>query len=139
MGNKVDTPKFALILLDCNNLKQINDEFGHDHGDIYLKTASSVICNVFSHSPVFRIGGDEFVVLLQKQDFANREQLLQLFDQKASEINAATGKKWEQINISKGIAIYEPGNDKNVEEVLHRADEQMYKDKKTRKMSDLPQ
>ena len=136
MGNEVDTPKFALILLDCNNLKQINDEFGHDHGDIYLKTASSIICNVFSHSPVFRIGGDEFVVLLQKQDLENRDQLLKLFDQKTAEINAGTENSWEQINISKGIAIYEPGIDKNVEEVLHRADEQMYKDKKTRKLSE---
>ena len=66
-----DKIKFALVECDVNDLKVINDTFGHDMGDEYLKNCSKVFCNVFSHSPVFRIGGDEFVIILfgEQYDF----------------------------------------------------------------------
>ena len=63
-------------VFDCDNLKQINDQNGHDKGDIYIRAASQLICRVFAHSPVFRIGGDEFAVVLQNEDFINREDLI---------------------------------------------------------------
>ena len=60
--------RFAIGIFDCDELKVINDRYGHDKGDEYLKTASRLICRIFQHSPVFRIGGDEFSVILRHED-----------------------------------------------------------------------
>jgi len=68
--------EFAFGVFDCDNLKLINDSFGHDKGDTYLKAASSLICSIFKHSPVFRIDGDEFAVILTNEDYNNREKLI---------------------------------------------------------------
>ena len=69
-------PEFALVYCDVNNLKEVNDTKGHNAGDQYLRKACQLICEIFKHSPVFRIGGDEFVVILKGQDYESREQLL---------------------------------------------------------------
>ena len=127
------TVDFAVVMLDCNNLKKINDWYGHDKGDIYLQTACALICRIFTHSPVFRLGGDEFVVLLQNADYLDRDQLLKSFRQSAAEINRKAEKPWECIHIAVGLADYEPKTDTSVENVLNRADERMYADKKRQK------
>lgn len=128
-----DKPQFAVVMLDCNKLKQINDAFGHEKGDIYLQTATRVICGVFAHSPVFRVGGDEFVAILQNGDFDKREELFQTFDERAAEINAFARNAWERVSVAKGIAIYDPEIDPGVDSVLRRADENMYVNKKQMK------
>ncbi len=76
--------KFALLMLDTNDLKEINDTYGHDHGDEYLLACCQLICRVFDHSPVFRIGGDEFLVLLENEDYEHREELVELFNRLAA-------------------------------------------------------
>ncbi|MBQ4464292.1 MAG: diguanylate cyclase, partial [Eubacterium sp.] len=52
---------FAIAVCDINDLKLINDTIGHKAGDDYIRSASKLLCDTFVHSPVFRIGGDEFV------------------------------------------------------------------------------
>ena len=126
-------PEFALVMLDCNNLKHINDQYGHEKGDSYLKTACALICQIYGHSPVFRMGGDEFVVLLQRNDYEDREELMERFDREAEEINASVQEPWECVNIAKGMASYDERYDMDVESVLHRADKRMYLDKKRMK------
>ena len=120
-------------MLDCNDLKKINDQYGHEKGDMYLKTACDLICRVFAHSPVFRMGGDEFAVILQKDDYENRKDLWKRFDIYADQINADAQEPWEQAHIAKGMAAYDPKQDLSVESVLQRADERMYEDKKRAK------
>lgn len=61
---------FAVVVCDVNNLKAVNDLYGHKEGDVCIKKACARICNIFSHSPVFRIGGDEFVAILSGEDYA---------------------------------------------------------------------
>ena len=124
---------FAIGMFDCDDLKQINDQYGHDSGDVYIRTASRTICRVFQHSPVFRIGGDEFAVILRHEDYRNREELVSRFHKDCADVNAATGNRWEQVHISMGIAAYDPQEDHTVNDVLHRADETMYADKRARK------
>ena len=124
---------FAVIILDCDNLKIVNDQYGHDKGDVYIKTASELICGVFKHSPVFRIGGDEFAVVLENEDYQNRKELTELFDKKAEEIRASTENKWEQVSVALGMAEYDPQSDTSVDDVIHRADKTMYENKRTRK------
>lgn len=124
---------FAIGVFDCDDLKQINDQYGHDKGDEYLKAASRVICRVFQHSPVFRIGGDEFSVILRNEDYQNREALVRQLEKMKAEITAATENKWEQVHMSMGIAVYDPQNDRTVNDVARRADEIMYENKRSRK------
>ena len=121
--------KFAVVICDCNFMKIVNDQFGHDKGDIYLKTACTFICKVFAHSPVFRVGGDEFVSILQSEDYERREELLKLFDELSALATEQAERPWEEVSISKGMAVYDPEKDRNVQDVLSRAEECMKKEK----------
>ena len=125
--------RFAVGVFDCDDLKSINDRYGHDKGDIYIKTASRLMCRVFQHSPVFRIGGDEFSVILQNEDFRNREELVRQFTKAMDDICASTENRWEQVHVSFGIALYDPQQDGSVIDVVRRADKFMYENKRVRK------
>lgn len=125
--------EFAVCMFDCNNLKTVNDENGHDKGDIYLKETAEVICEVFEHSPVFRIGGDEFAALLLGKDYARRDQLLEAFDAKCAERQAEYEKDWERVDVARGLAVYDPQEDRSVNDVVRRADRLMYENKWTSK------
>ena len=128
-------PVFAVGVFDCDNLKAVNDQFGHDKGDIYLKTACRLICRVFQHSPVFRIGGDEFAVILKNADFDNRKELMEMFDHDAKEISASNENTWEQVHITMGVSVYDPQMDRTVIDTVHRADSAMYENKRKRKQA----
>ena len=124
---------FAIGMFDCDDLKQINDLYGHEKGDIYLQTASRLICRIYQHSPVFRIGGDEFSVILQNEDYRNREALARQFNREMSESCAVNQNKWEQVHIAMGVAVYDPQTDRSVNDVIRRADTCMYENKRSRK------
>ena len=125
--------EFALGVFDCDNLKVVNDQNGHDKGDIYLKTASQLICSTFQHSPVFRIGGDEFSVVLTGDDFDHREELVGRFETARQEICSSAGHRWEQVHVAMGIAVYDPRIDQGVDDTLRRADKIMYENKRKQK------
>ena len=125
--------EFAICVFDCNDLKRINDEFGHDKGDVYLKNACSLICRVFEHSPVYRTGGDEFAAVLMKDDYRSRGALIRLFKEWSGEITASAKNRWEQISVAAGMAEYDPKTDSTAENVIQRADKLMYEDKKKQK------
>lgn len=125
-----EMPEFGIVMFDCNELKAINDAYGHERGNEYLITACRLICGVFSHSPVFRMGGDEFVVLLTGQDYENRTVLMQDFDLATEKHNKRVENPWERISLAKGIAAFIPGSDRTVQQVLERADKRMYEEKR---------
>ena len=125
--------QFAVGVFDCDDLKLVNDKYGHDKGDIYLKKASHLMCHVFQHSPVFRIGGDEFSVIMQNDAFRDREDLIREFHKAMAETNAAAENPWEQVRVSFGIAEYDPEQDGAVIDVVRRADKNMYENKRMRK------
>ena len=122
-------PEFAVCIFDCNELKTVNDQNGHDKGDIYIKATCALICEVFDHSPVFRIGGDEFAVVLQNADYEKREELLQRFDETELEWRTEADVSWEQVDVARGMAVYDPETDESVNDVVRRADKLMYEDK----------
>jgi diguanylate cyclase (GGDEF)-like protein len=124
-----DSPAFAVCIFDCNNLKKVNDQNGHDKGDIYLKETAEIICEVYEHSPVFRIGGDEFAALLMDRDYQNRDELLRLFDEKCLEKRRQNSDAWEQVDVARGMAVYDPNEDESVSDVVRRADKIMYENK----------
>jgi diguanylate cyclase (GGDEF)-like protein len=125
--------EYAIGVFDCDDLKTINDRYGHDKRDIYLKTASRLICKVFQHSPVFRIGGDEFAVILRNDDYRDRDALIETFRNRAQEISATTQNPWEQIHVAMGLAVYSRTEDHSVIDTVRRADKNMYTDKKQHK------
>lgn len=125
---------FAIGVFDCDDLKLVNDAHGHDKGDLYIKTASHLICTVFSRSPVFRIGGDEFSVILRNEDFDSREELTARIKKELSDISASAANSWEEVHLSMGIAVYDPGRDHTVNDVVRRADQIMYEEKRLKKM-----
>ena len=128
--NTADNPfAFAVCIFDCNDLKKVNDQNGHDKGDIYLKEAAAIICDVFSHSPVFRIGGDEFAAILTSRDFEHREELLQKFDEACDRKRRESDNTWEKMDIARGMAEFDPNEDTSVSDVVRRADKRMYENK----------
>lgn len=125
---------FGIAMIDLNDLKHINDTFGHDKGNVSIVMLCKVVCTVFKHSPVFRVGGDEFVAILKEHDLDHREELRDKFkDELAALRSDSTLQPWEQINASIGISIYDASIDKTVSDVFKRADELMYEDKKKTK------
>lgn len=124
---------FAVGMFDCDNLKMINDKYGHEKGDEYLMLACRLICRIFQHSPVFRIGGDEFAVVLQNDDLQNKDELLQKFKDAMVQISDDAQNEWEQVHVAVGIAVYDAKIDQSVNDVLLRADQLMYENKRARK------
>ena len=116
---------FAIVVCDVNGLKFVNDTLGHKAGDMYIRSASQLICEYFKHSPVFRIGGDEFAVILQGQDYENRTGILDALNEQI-ERNLGTGN----VVASLGMAEYRPGIDNTFHAVFTRADALMYERKK---------
>ena len=131
--NKEQGLEFAIAILDCDDLKAINDKHGHDKGNVYLKNSSILMVSVFRHSDVYRIGGDEFAIILEGEDYEFRKELLQCFIEKSAEICAFAKEPWERIKVSIGIAVYDPEVDNSAEDVMIHADHLMYANKRERK------
>ena len=134
INSQKDDLEFAIAIFDCDNLKTINDRYGHKNGDIYLKTASNYICSIFRNSSVFRIGGDEFAVVMRNEDYANREELLKSFIRGMREINTLAQNKWNEVHLSVGLAAFEKEKDLLVDDVINRADKLMYEYKRNNKI-----
>lgn len=121
--------QFAIVMIDINNLKHINDDHGHNAGDAYINGCCHIICEIYKHSPVFRIGGDEFVTVLRGEDYEHRQEsfarLKQTFEQTYNQQDA---QPWERYSAAAGMAEY-AFDDNSVEFVFKRADKAMYADK----------
>ena len=128
-----DKVEFAIALFDCDDLKHINDKYGHDKGSIYLKKASELIVRTFKNSNVYRLGGDEFTVILEDEDYKNREKLRKEFLKESEEISRKAKNEWERVSVSIGVATYNPKTNKNAREVSVLADHLMYENKRERK------
>ncbi len=120
-----DDLSFAIVVCDTNNLKSINDTEGHKAGDAYIKASAKLLCDIFDHSPVFRIGGDEFAVFLKGSDHDARAELMETLRGRVID-NLESGKG---PVIAMGMAEYEPGTDSRVSDVFERADKEMYVEK----------
>lgn len=116
----------CMVMCDLNGLKQANDRFGHNTGDEYIRYAAAAIRKVFARGEIYRIGGDEFVVLLVDR----------LPDEVRGEV-AALKREMKHFGhyagfkpgISVGYAFYDAETDRSLSDVLDRADQAMYKDK----------
>ena len=122
--------ELAVVMIDLNDLKKINDLHGHKAGDIYIKGCCTAICEAFKHSPVYRIGGDEFAVILTGTDYDAREQHTEQLRRSYDQSFAQTDKDdWLRFSASVGMSEHAPDED-SLEPAFKRADLAMYEEKK---------
>ena len=116
---------YAVVVFDVNFLKKINDTYGHESGNELIKTAANILAETFPNSNVFRIGGDEFVAILEEADFVNRDDLLAEFDKTSTErfITVQNDEKF-YLSIARGMSVWVEGME--YAEVFQKADENMY-------------
>ena len=127
---KHGTAEFAVLMCDLNYLKVINDNLGHQGGDRALKRASSILCMAFPMSSVFRIGGDEFVVIPSGIEYAKLDEHLDNLQLILEEERASSEELEKRVSISVGKAVYDREVDHSYQDVFERADKMMYEEKK---------
>lgn len=126
-----EPPKFALVECDINGLKLMNDTNGHDAGDMYIQNACAVMKNVFKRSSIYRIGGDEFVIILEDDDFENRSLLVNVIRERVKMTEMLPSVASGKASFAVGCADFDPKTDTHVSEVFKKADINMYENKKT--------
>ena len=129
---------FAIVVADVNYLKQANDTYGHAVGNQLIIAMANVLTEIFQHSNVYRVGGDEFVVLLDGEDYEIRHELLSQLEERSTKLTILT-KDGEELPVSFafGMATYTKELDAGVDDVLKHADSAMYLHKRTLKRSQL--
>ena len=125
--------RYAIVMCDLNDLKKENDTYGHDSGDRYIVNCCRILCDVFCHSPVYRIGGDEFVAVLQGQDYKDSTRLMTELKQRGEEARCLPDTISGKTFFSCGIAVYDPNRDYFVSDTVKRADQEMYAEKRRSK------
>ncbi len=126
------TPFCCIVFIDIDGLKITNDVYGHDEGDFYIKEVSDILISEFVGKSIGRIGGDEFLVVLEHTDiYATMKCVLRCYE-RANNISKLFNKEY-QTSISYGIVEVLPDNKLSREEIIKLADSYMYNFKKSRK------
>jgi len=113
--------------VDINDLKKINDLYGHEAGDEYIKGCARIICDMVPYSPVYRIGGDEFVAIMQGTDYVQYEQRAeQIRERFERAFTNKTVSPWLRFSAAVGVAV-NTDEDVSFDAVFKRADEVMYR------------
>ena len=124
------TAHFAIIMIDINYLKRVNDTYGHERGNEYLINACNLICSIFGKENVYRVGGDEFVAILDGDDVKHCDGLVKKLRGAIKHFGKNTTlEPWEKVSAAVGVAYYEEFVDSSADDVFKRADTQMYKNK----------
>lgn len=124
----------AVIDFDLNNLKHVNDTFGHSAGDLYIKSCATIIYEIFNGiGKCYRVGGDEFVALIEKASSIDMTHYMAMLESSVDASNRENKDSKMKMQIAYGCAVYDPGADKNLEDTYNRADKIMYANKKEKK------
>ena len=126
-----DSADFAIAVFDINGLKGANDTFGHEYGDLLITTAADILKNAAGSENLFRIGGDEFVAVIENSTNESMSQVFETVDTLLTEKNLSVRdfREKAELAISKGFSIYNRVQDSEVSAVFRRADDAMYRNK----------
>lgn len=121
--------EFVLCFLDINNLKSVNDTYGHSEGDRYIQTICSIIKNKLNEEDIFfRIGGDEFIIVFSKKDNCQAENIWNEIKKQFDESNTQEEFPYN-IMASHGLFYFCTGMDIELEQIIEKADKIMYEEK----------
>lgn len=124
----------AVLDFDLNNLKYVNDTFGHSAGDLYINSCGTIIYEIFNGlGKCYRVGGDEFVALIEKASTIDMTHYFAMLESSVDASNREHKASKMKMQIAYGYAIYDPDTDKNLEDTYNRADKMMYINKKEKK------
>ena len=128
---EVGVADFSVAVFDINGLKQANDKFGHEFGDLMITTISDILKASLNTNMIYRIGGDEFVAILGTSGEHTFDSAFDFIKQKLDEMGNVLrdGEKQTPLAVSKGAATFIKDSDSDINAVFHRADEAMYADK----------
>ena len=121
-----NNPKFGVLVADINNLKRTNDQFGHDIGNELIIHTAKILTDIFKESSIFRIGGDEFAIILKDKDYDNYRNLLEQMDEACSKDFITVRENRIPVSIARGVSSYNPNIDRIYEDVFAKADQAMY-------------
>ena len=121
---------FSVAVFDINQLKMINDDYGHDIGDKLIVAVAGDIREAFKGSNIYRVGGDEFVAIQRETDLSSQIAKLREIVVRKNIESPITHNPDIEIGISMGCAVYDPNSDRTYSEVFNRADNAMYADKR---------
>lgn len=126
-----------IAIRSASEAAEVNDTYGHDNGNKLIAGAARIISETFKRSPAFRIGGDEFPVILQNRDLEERDTLFAELDARAKSAAIEVGDTKVPVSIAKGFSLFDPQTDTRFSDVFTRADDEMYKNKKTMKTAPM--
>ena len=105
------TAQFGVVKIKLLNVNMINEKYAHDKGNDYIIGACKIICGVYVNSQVFRIGGDDFAVILTNRDYYDRDELLKTLNERFEETaKDSTGSPWNQYQASVSMSVYNSGD-----------------------------
>jgi len=126
----------ALVMMDIDHFKDVNDTYGHYYGDCVLVTVSDILKKSCNNTSAFlsRIGGDEFCIVCSMDDSDGVEGLIARIQYNIVTWNASH-RDMVQISLSIGYSVWDPEKDQNFETLYRRADQNMYRAKRSKKLS----
>ena len=135
--NKLDAEKntnYSIVVFDLNNLKVVNDKQGHSIGDVLIKKSAAIILDTFKdNSIVGRLGGDEFIAIVNTNDITTLNLLITAFEKNINEYNANNNDF--NISIAYGFATSDEASNISTEKTYSLADDRMYKCKNIQKQA----
>ena len=126
-------PNFGVLVADINNLKKTNDTYGHDIGNELIIHSAKILTDTFKTSSIYRIGGDEFVVILRGKDLENHRALVEKMDSAFLADYIAVEEENVSVSIARGVAIFDSTIDCVYTDVFAKADHAMYLNKEAMK------
>ena len=123
----------ALLFLDADGLKHVNDTLGHTQGDELLQEIAALLRDTFRQSDLpARLGGDEFCVLVSADSYEGIDAARQRLEYSLEVANRIPGRQYD-VSVSMGVAVFDPAHDETIDDLISRADELMYHDKRTKR------
>ena len=118
---------FGVVVVDVNNLKTTNDQYGHRYGSHLIKEGGKKLPDIFKTSKVYHVGGDEFVVIVYGDDLAEIHEKIKEFDDSLKYKKITFENNEIILSLARGYSVYEKGKD--YKSVFQEADSQMYENK----------
>jgi len=128
---------FVLLFIDINNLKQVNDRYGHPEGDALVKAVCDIIkSRLDNRDIIFRYGGDEFIIAFLDKHINHAEKVWNEIVDLLKEENAKKSKPYD-LSVSHGLYYYDSTKNISLQEIIDYADREMYKEKALMKGSGM--